>query len=276
MGETNEGAGATIPTRGSSGFRNCLIAAIVFVFIVGGIITAFRFFSFFMLGSHKDTGTPPVATKGVTPTPTISVSNEDLLSYFTSIGFHDSRNDSQKALSRWDQPSVSIQLIGNYNQAVIDQLNKFIQSFNSLSHTTKLSLASQNGDITVYFESREALAKKINDPSLLERPVYAWANVLDINNGKITAAQIEIQDDQKDEPTSLPFTLFHELGHTIGFHGHDHGKRGCNLMSDVPCAPLDYFTIYDQFAIKALYNTSIPTKISESAAVSYLNSHWPN
>jgi hypothetical protein len=74
-----------------------------------------------------------------------------------------------------------------------------------------------------------------------------------------------MQNEYKNYPDLMVYTLGHELFHALGFNGHDTGDKYCNYMTPVPCGPIKEFSQYDEFAVKAAYGSNLTA--CESKAV---------
>lgn len=252
----------------------CIIAVIIFVLFVGLIILLNVINSVANKASNNNSNSTAQKTSEPTPDPTPAVPKEDLLDYFLTVSFNSgtpSSNTTKTQVCHWEKSLVTVELQGNYPSAAPETLNKYIDAFNKTSNTTKLSTVTSGGDIKFSFQSRQALVPII-DPSFRSESIYAWTH----NDGSCNMSSSTIYIQSDINPTMLSYyTLGHELSHAMGFSGHDPKPRGCNFLTDVPCGPATYFTPYDTFAIKAMYDIGLPTCSTKSFTTDYINAHWP-
>ncbi len=243
----------------------------VVLVVIGAIVLGLLLLSGLRFGIPS--GQPSSLPFLPTAIPAQAISKEEYWEYFSAITFHKAGNkDSSAPLERWTKSPVTIELTGEINDEVIANLDSIIEAFNVISKTVKLERIEHLGDLIIHFVSRdEMLAKRGRG----EEQILGWAHINTDSSCTIGSADIYLQNQVKDRDYALHSSLVHELSHALGFEGHDYGKRGCNALTSIACAPLLTYTPYDTFAIKVLYNSGIPLCSSETEAKIYLDLHWP-
>ena len=244
----------TIQNKKGKGGKCGVVLVILAILLISSVVFIFVYYNF-IKQYPEDNPVVKIAEKEVQIPP---APQEKLMEYFDNIAFN--KNDGRtyknipiNNLWKWEKKQVSIELSGDYNQSVVDVVNKFIGEFNDISTSTKLISVTTGGDIKIKFLSREKLAGYIKDPEKLSMKFYAWAE----NQGKceITSATVYMQNEYKDYLDFMIYTVGHELFHALGFNGHDTGGKYCNYMTPIPCGPIKEFSQYDEFAVKSAYSS---------------------
>lgn len=202
-----------------------------------------------------------------------TISDQDLLEYFTSITFTAAGKNNQPCTAeRWPDKTVTISVSGEYNDEAMKDIDNVINRFNEISTTTKLSRVLSPGLMQIAFKPHEVVVaegRKVNEN------IFGWARPNHNNDCQIQSAQVEISTRALETALGTNSVIVHEIGHALGFIGHDFGQRGCNALTNVACGPMETYSQYDISAIKMLYNSGLPACATKSQAEAMFANNVP-
>ena len=249
-----------------------VIAAVLIVIVVIIGVFVLRFVGPFWTGSQNDTNVAlESATENQNAKPEIT--DQQLLDYFTSITFTAAGKNNQLCVAeRWPNKTVTISVSGEYNDEAIKDIDNVINKFNAISTTTKLSRVSSSGLMQIAFKPHDVVVaegRKVNEN------IFGWARPNPNNDCQIQSAQVEISTRTLETALGTNSVIVHEIGHALGFIGHDFGQRGCNALTNVACGPMETYSQYDISAIKMLYNSGLPFCATKAQAESIFANDVP-
>ena len=192
--------------------------------------------------------------------------SEEVIDYFLEIAMGSEFGGNGELVHKW-VGDVSIQVHGNPTDFDLDNLNQIIGEINDLQDGINLSIVEQNGEINIYFSSKEDF--KQVESNYVEGNDGYFSTYWD-GNGVIYFANVFVLDSQAEVYRN--HLLREELTQCLG------------LMKDADWYPdsmfysgwtsITEFSEYDELLISMLYRNDILSNMNESEVLEVLQQNY--
>ena len=192
--------------------------------------------------------------------------SEEVIDYFLEIAMGSEFGGNGELVHKW-VGDVSIQVHGNPTDFDLENLNQIIGEINDLQDGINLSIVEQNGEINIYFSSKEDF--KQVESNYVEGNDGYFSTYWD-GNGVIYFANVFVLDSQAEVYRN--HLLREELTQCLG------------LMKDADWYPdsmfysgwtsITEFSEYDELLISMLYRNDILSNMNESEVLEVLQQNY--
>lgn len=198
--------------------------------------------------------------------------DDSLINFFIETAIKDYQ-DRSFFVTRWTSPNVSVGVgEGNLSETLSGCLSSFINDFNKESSSIKLfrddrvDLGIPN--IKIYYWDNAKFKQKAGN---IDNGFTSWNHK---DDKSLQRSMVFLSEDiMKLDDAVKCQVIRHEMMHAVGFWGHDQ-----TYFESIMSLPKTRY-IYpeeDKTLVRMLYNSGIPIGSDESAARSYLESHFNN
>jgi hypothetical protein len=185
---------------------------------------------------------------------------QEELDYFYKIALSLEYGNKSNVIHKWNQPEITVSIVGNPAEEYINQLDNAIYNLNYILGDTKLKVVDKNGDLKIYFINHSNFHTYISDKDMAEQN-WGYFDVWWNNNNEIYKGNIFIAID-KGSMQLQSHLIKEELTQSLGLTNDSYKYENSIFYQGWGDTP-KYLDI-DRSIIKLLYEPDIKSGMTKS------------